>query len=259
MTSFRVALIALVSVGLCSINAEASAIASVKNAFWQANFAWYDDGTSRSTVLPAGVVLACSGTAIADGASGCHDTASATVVSDSGVWELTTIDRIGGLVLRMADGGALPGGTFGFTARFGAFYPAGPESGAYVDDGATESADYFTVVQGAGGFDLHGCNMSSGLGHTGPHGCRPEPPEYQDSTFTLVSSLDSSTLAADWRIYIQVSAQGQSEAGDPIPEPPALALFLAAAGLMVCRRKAQSPCRQSSTLSRSTARSRPGW
>jgi hypothetical protein len=254
MTSFRIALIALVGWGVVCSGAEASAIASVKDAFWQVDFAWYDDGTTRSTALPAGVVLSCTGTARLDGAGGCGDTASATAMSSSGVWELTTVDRTGALVLSRS-GAAVPGGTFGFTARFASFYPAGSDSGASVDDGASESADYFTVVEGPGGFDLHGCNMSSGPGHSGPHACRPVLPEFQESTFTLGPSADWSTLVADWRIYIQVSAQG--EAADPVPEPPSLALVAAALGVTACRRKVRSRSRQSSKPWHSTGSSRP--
>jgi hypothetical protein len=251
MPSFSTTLIALV---LVTAGAEASAIVSVKDAFWQADFAWYDNGTTRTTVLPDGVTLACSGTATAT-ALGCRDQASVTVVSKSGVWEATTVDRIGGLVLRN-EGGAVPGGVFGFTARFASFYPAGPESGAFVDDGAVESADYFTVVEGAGGFDLHGCNMASGPGHSGPHACRPSDSAFQDSVFTLGPSADWSELTADWRIYIQVSAVGNAANGDPVPEPPSLALFLTVAGLTACRRKARLPFRQIRRLSWSTGPSR---
>jgi hypothetical protein len=245
MPSLVYALIALV---VLSAGAEATAIASVKNAFWQADFAWYDDGVTKSAVLPDGVELACTGTARGDGAGGCRDSASAAVISASGVWEITTVDRIGGLSLRNISGRGL-GGVFAFTARFASFYPAGPDSGASVDDGSRESADYFAVVDGAGGFDLHGCNMASGPGHSGPHECRPTSPEFQDSQFTLGPSADWSTLDADWRIHIEVSAQGTNEAGDPIPEPPTLALFLAAAAITACRRKARLSFRRIRPLS----------
>lgn len=250
MPSFAVTLIALV---LVAAGAEASAIVSVKDAFWQADFSWYDNGTTRTTVLPDGVTLTCSGTATPT-ALGCRDTASVTVVSESGVWEATTVDRIGGLVLRNL-GAAVPG-VFGFTARFASFYPAGPDSGAFVDDGAVETADYFTVVEGAGGFDLHGCAMTSGLGHGGPQQCRPSRPDFQESVFTLGPSADWSELVADWRIYIQVSAVGSAANGDPVPEPPSLALFLAFAALTACRRKVRLPFRQIRRLSWSTEPSR---
>jgi hypothetical protein len=251
MPSLRWALIALV---VLSAGAEATAISSVKNAFWQADFAWYDDGVTRSTALPGGVDLICTGTAHGDGSGGCGDSASATVISNDGVWTRTTVDRTGGLTLRNTGGRSL-GGIFAFTARFGSFYPGGPGTGASVDDGGRETADYFTFVEGTGGFDLHGCNMEAGLGHGGHHECRPMPPTVQESVFTLGPSADWSELAADWHIYIEVTAQG--EAGDPVPEPPALAMFLAGAAVTACRRKARSPFRQIRLPSWWKARSRP--
>lgn len=251
MPSFAFALIALV---VLSAGAGATAISSVKNAFWQAHFAWYDDGVTKSSVLPKGVTLVCTGTARGDGAGGCGDSASATAISSDGVWTLTTVDRTGGLSLRNTGGLAL-GGIFAFTAQFGSFYPAGPGTGASVDDGGRETADYFTFVEGAGGFDLHGCNMEAGPGHGGHHECRPANPSFQESVFTLGPSASWSELDADWHIYIQVTAQG--EAVDPVPEPPALALFLAGAAATACRRKARLPFRQIRRLSWWKARSHP--
>lgn len=246
MTSFVSALVAL---AVLTVPAAATAIASVKGAFWQADFAWYDDGGAKHSALPDGVVLTCTGNARGDGAGGCFDSVTASVTSSDGSWQSLVIDRFGGLQLVNTSGAAL-GGVFGFTARFASFYPATPDSGASVDDGATETATYFTVVDGAGGFDLHGCNMASAPGHSGPHACRPIPPEYQDSTFTLGPSPNWTDMAADWRIYIEVTAQGSANANDPVPEPPALALFLAGAAVMASRRKARSPCRQTR---------RPSW
>lgn len=240
MPSFVSALLAL---AILTGPAAATAIASVKQAFWQADFAWYDDGATKHSVLPEGVVLTCTGTANSDGAGGCVDSVAATAESSDGTWQSLVVDRLGGILLTNRDGSPFDG-VYSFTARFASFYPALPDSGASVDDGATETATYFSVVQGAGGFDLHGCNMVSAPGHSGPHACRPTPPEYQDSAFTLVGSPDWSELTADWRIHIEVTAQGGGgSANDPVPEPPALALFLAGA-LMASRRMVQSPSRQ---------------
>jgi hypothetical protein len=251
MPSFVFALIALV---VLSVGAEATAISSVKNAFWRADFAWYDDGVTKTSVLPSGIELLCSGTARGDGFGGCGDSASATAISADGAWKMTTVDRTGGLVLRNTSGHAFAG-VFAFKSRFSSFYPAGPGTGASVDHGGRESADYLTVVDGAGGSDLQGCNMVGGPGHGDRLECRPMPPTVHDGIFTLGPSASGSDLAADWRIYIQVTARG--EAVDPVPEPPALALFFAGAAATACRRKARLPFRQIRRLSWWKAPSRP--
>jgi hypothetical protein len=247
---------ALVALAVLTVPAAATAVASVKGAFWQADFAWYDDGVTKHSALPEGVVLTCTGTATSDGATGCWDSVTATAASSDGSWQSLVVDRLGGLLITNSGGTAL-GGVFGFTARFASFYPATPDSGARVDDGSNETATYFTVVQGAGGFDLHGCNMVSAPGHSGPQACRPVPPEYQDSVFTLSPSPDWSELAADWRIYIEVSALGTAQANDPIPEPPALALLLAGLTVLASRRRVRSLCRQIRRPSWSRELSRP--
>lgn len=225
----------LVALAALMVPAEATAIASVHDAFWQTDFAYYADAGSPVAALPAGVELSCVGTAVSDGLGGCRDSVTAIAVSNDGSLVTRIVDHAGALVLRNTSGVPLDG-VFFLTSKFGAFYPAGPGTGARVDNAALEWADYFAVVSGAGGFDLRGCNMASGPGHSGRHVCRPPAPNMFTTEIAFGPLADGNSIVADWRIYVQVDARGD----DPVPEPPALAVLLTGiAVLTACRRKAR--------------------
>lgn len=233
--------------------ASATAIVSVKDAFWRAHFSYYQDGATRLDHLPEGLVLECFGTAMAADASGCSDRASALAVSDSGAMVSTTVERAGGLRLSNLSGTAFPG-VFAFATEFSAFHPDG--EAVSLDNAAKEYAAFFSVVSGPNAFDLKGCEIT---GRASPAAaaktyCTAPPPGLRISSFTL-GPLDAfAELSAGFDIAIRADARGEKQNGDPVPEVPAALLFVSAFFVAVTayRRKARSPCRQNRLLCVST-------
>jgi hypothetical protein len=211
----------LVVAGVFGVQADATAIASVKESTWQADFAYYFDPLTetQSASLPAGVMLSCVGTAHSDGVGGCTDKRSASVTSSNGALVTQTIDALGGLQLHNASVTSY-GGSFVFTTKYSSFNPGGPDIGIRVDDPATEYAAFFTVVSGPGAFDLHGCDLQHRGGPPGggggPGTCGVAAPGFNWGQATLGPLAAGAMTAADYQIYINVAAQG----ADPVPEPP---------------------------------------
>lgn len=223
----------LVVAGVLTGQAEATAIASVKESIWQADFAYYIDPVSSNhlTALPGGVTIVCTGTAYADGAGGCMDRRSASVSSSNGTLISQTVDVLGGIQLH--NGAAMDyGGTFVFHTKYSSFNPGGPDFGSSVDDSSSEYASFFAVISGPGAFDLHGCNLSKG-GGTGSGGgrtCGVAAPDFSWGQAVLGPLASGQTADADYNIYINVAAQGT----DPVPEPATIGMF--AAGWLGARR-----------------------
>ncbi len=231
----RIAFLLLVA-GVFGVQADATAIASVKESTWQADFAYYFDPLTgiQSASLPAGVTLSCVGTAYGDGSGGCTDKRGASVTSSNGALVTQTVDALGGLQLYNTSATSY-GGTFVFTTKYSSFNPGGPDIGTRVDDPAREYAAFFTVVSGPGAFDLHGCDLH----HGGPPGGGGSPgtsgvaaPGFDWGQATLGPLAAGAMTAADYQIYINVAAQG----ADPVPEPPTVLVLSLALGLLACSR-----------------------
>lgn len=236
----RLPIIALLAAAAFCPQAQATAFAGVKEAFWQADFAYYDNLSGiRQASLPAGVVLECAGSAVADG-NGCRDQEGLSVVSD-GAFKRSVLDVLGFLVLRN-EGSVDYQGQFVFETSYSSFNPGGPEIGASVDDPVREFASFFTVVTGPGVFDLHGCAMS---GSPGPHfaavTCGVSVPDASSGEAVFGPLLAGQTISARYRTYIEVIAQG----ADPVPEPASATLLFAGLVTVASRRKARLPFPQS--------------
>lgn len=221
--------------GMFAAKADATVISSVKEAMWQADFAYYLDPQTHTQVsaLPAGVTLACTGTARADGAGGCTDMHGAGVESSNGELVSKTVDALGGLQLSNA-GTTDYAGTFVFTIKYSSFNPNGPSVGITVDDAGAEYASFFSVVSGPGAFDLHGCTLIQGPSpgtDGGMHTCGLPITGFEWGQTTLGPLAAGSALTADYLIHINVAAQGP----DSVPEAPTLLILAGALGLLSLR------------------------